>query len=135
MPSLTSGCPNFAFSLATRTWHDIASSQPPPRQKPFTTAIVGLGLVSKRRNTTWPARARCCPSSGDWLASSLMSAPATKARPAPVSRITPTSGLALASSIARPSSAIVASLSALSLSGRLTVIVAIRSAISKVRLV
>src|SRR5262249_11736719 len=30
IPSLTSGCPNFAVSLASRRWQAIASSHPPP---------------------------------------------------------------------------------------------------------
>src|SRR5215204_5526839 len=58
MPSLTSGCPNFACSEAIRTWQAMASSQPPPSAKPFTAATVGLGDVSKRRNTSCPRRER-----------------------------------------------------------------------------
>ena len=57
-----------------------------------------------------------------------MSAPATKARPAPVRIAPPTSSRCRTSSIASPSSPIVAAFSAFSLSGRFTVIVAIRSA-------
>ena len=63
---------------------------------------------------------------------SPMSAPATKARPAPV-RITPaTSSRPVTSSIATPNSVMSASLSALSLSGRLAEMVATRSATSSV---
>src|SRR6478609_3356822 len=61
-----------------------------------------------------------------------MSAPATKARPAPVRITPPTSADAHARSIAAPSAVIVALSSAFSLSGRETVIVAIRSATSYV---
>jgi hypothetical protein len=42
-PSLISGWPKRAFSEATRRSHDIASSQPPPRQKPLIIAITGFG--------------------------------------------------------------------------------------------
>src|SRR5438093_995577 len=63
-----------------------------------------------------------------------MSAPATNARPAPV-RITPATSVRVrSSSIATPSSRIVVSLSALSLSGRLTVRTAIRSSTDRLRL-
>ncbi|MPM71898.1 hypothetical protein SDC9_118869 [bioreactor metagenome] len=41
MPSPTSGCPNVAFSDAMRISHASASSQPPPRAKPFTAAMTG----------------------------------------------------------------------------------------------
>ena len=57
-----------------------------------------------------------------------MSAPATKAfSPAPVTITTPTAGSAFAAAAAAARSAITASFSAFSLSGRFTVIVAIRS--------
>ena len=128
-PSFTSGWPNFALSDAMRTWHAIASSQPPPSAKPFTAAIVGLGDVSKRRKTDLAAlRERLAPNRAVTCSSSEMSAPATNARPAPVRMTPPTSRSARSESIASPSSAITRSLSAFSLSGRLTVIVAIRSA-------
>src|SRR6478672_1588825 len=61
-----------------------------------------------------------------------MSAPATNARPAPVRITPPTSCDAQARSIAAPRAAIVALSSAFSLSGRDTVIVAMRSATSYV---
>src|SRR6266704_1972491 len=109
MPSLSSGWPNLAFSLAMRRWQAIASSHRPPSARAF-------------------------PSNGPCLARSPMSAPATKALgPAPV-RIAPR----MASSVARrratsASSAITWSFSALSLSGRLMVISAMPSLISKRR--
>jgi len=43
-PSLISGWPNFAFSLAMMKSAIIASSQPPPRAKPLTAAIHGLRI-------------------------------------------------------------------------------------------
>ena len=45
MPSLISGWPNCASSPATIMSHVIASSQPPPRQCPWTEAITGF-LIS-----------------------------------------------------------------------------------------
>ncbi len=42
MPSLISGCPNFAVSAAMMKSHIMASSQPPPSAKPATAAITGL---------------------------------------------------------------------------------------------
>ena len=105
----------------------MASSQPPPSAKPFTAAITGLGEVSIRRKTSCPRRASAYASAGDFARSSAMSAPATKARPAPVMIAAAIDASLLTWSTARSSSAIVASFNALSLSGRLTVIVAIRS--------
>src|SRR2546425_683777 len=134
MPSFSSGWPNLAFSLAMRRWQAIASSHPPPSAKPSPAAITGLPHVSSRRSTAWPRSARAFPSNGPCLARSPMSAPATKALgPAPV-RIAPR----MASSVARrwatsASSAITWSFSALSLSGRLMVISAMPSLISKRR--
>ena len=116
-----------------RMWHAIASSHPPPSAKPLTAAMTGLGQVSILRNTSCPARARALASTGVWPDSSEMSAPATNARPAPVSITPAIASSTRISSIACPSSSIVASFKALSLSGRLTVRVATRSATSSVR--
>ncbi|HLX20695.1 MAG TPA: hypothetical protein VKR23_11135 [Gaiellaceae bacterium] len=41
-PRLISGWPNFAVSDATIRSQTIASSQPPPRQKPETAATIGV---------------------------------------------------------------------------------------------
>jgi hypothetical protein len=41
-PRLISGWPNFAVSDATTRSQSIASSQPPPRQKPDTAATTGV---------------------------------------------------------------------------------------------
>ena len=40
-PSITSGKPNRAPSIAMRDWQASATSRPPPRQKPWITATVG----------------------------------------------------------------------------------------------
>ena len=40
-PSITSGKPNRASSIAIRIWQASATSRPPPRQKPWITATVG----------------------------------------------------------------------------------------------
>ena len=51
-PRLISGWPKRAFSEATRKSQDMASSQPPPRQKPLIIAITGFGkaaMMSKMR--------------------------------------------------------------------------------------
>src|SRR5688572_19084761 len=113
----------------------MASSHPPPSAKPLTAATTGFGDVSKRRNTSCPRRASRLAMTGELVAISEMSAPATKARPAPVRITPPTSSRSRASSIASPSSVMTVAFSALSLSGRLTVMTAIRSATSRVSVV
>jgi hypothetical protein len=84
---------------------DMASSQPPPKAKPFTAAITATGRASKRLNTRWPKAAK--PSA--WLGLkpciSAMSAPATKAlAPAPVRMSTRAPGREATSSSASSSS-------------------------------
>ena len=54
IPNPTSGCPNTAFSLATRISHAIASSHPPPNAKPLTAAITGQCIVSIERKILFP---------------------------------------------------------------------------------
>ena len=99
----------------------------------MTAAITGFGELSKREKISCPRRARRMAPTGVCAASSEISAPAMKARPAPV-RMTPrTSSRARSSSIIVPSSTTVASFSALSLSGRLTVTVATPSATASIR--
>ena len=56
-PRLISGWPNFAFSLATMKSHSMASSQPPPRAKPLTAAMIGF---LNRVMRSWP-RAKKLP--------------------------------------------------------------------------
>ena len=63
----------------------MASSLPPPRAKPLTAAITGMGRVSILRNTSLPVLPKASPSALVSLLISPMSAPATKLfSPAPV---------------------------------------------------
>jgi hypothetical protein len=81
-----------------------------------------------RARIAWPRSDFSFPPRTDCVASSPMSAPATKAfSPAPVRITTPQAGSALACAKAASMSAMTASFKAFNLSGRLTVIVAIRS--------
>ncbi len=134
IPSFTSGVPRRALSEAMRTWQAMASSQPPPSAKPLTAAITGLPRSSMRSSTFWPRIERSLPSTGDCVASSAMSAPATKAfSPAPV-RITPRMAASAPMAVnAASSSSTVRSFSAFSLSGRLMVTIATPSRLSTVR--
>ena len=91
-PSFTSGWPNFANSDAMRMWHAIASSQPPPSAKPFTAAIDGLGRRLEATEHVLSALGERLGRHGAVLLPTReMSAPATKARPAPVRMTPPTS--------------------------------------------
>ncbi|MNK81731.1 hypothetical protein D3C87_1014840 [compost metagenome] len=85
-PRLISGWPNLALSEAIRIWAAMASSLPPPRQKPLMAAITGFFMFSMRVKTTCPRAASCSASlPGAISAISLMSAPAMKAMvPPPV---------------------------------------------------
>ena len=56
-PRLISGWPNFALSLATMKSHSMASSQPPPKAKPLTAAMIGF---LNRVIRSWP-RAKKLP--------------------------------------------------------------------------
>ena len=89
-PRLISGWPKRALSEAMRMSQDMASSQPPPRQKPLIMAITGLGklaMTSKIRGLRMAWRW----SNGVRPANSPMSAPAMNAfSPAPVITATPT---------------------------------------------
>ena len=107
-----------------------AISQPPPRAKPLTAAITGMGRACRLLITSWPNWANCLAPSGDRVAISVMSAPAMKDfSPAPVRIRTrtvssaPTWWTASASSVRR------AELRALRALGRLKVSVAIPSAL------
>ena len=56
IPRVVSGWPNCAVSEATIRSHDIASSQPPPRQKPDTAATRGdqsERIASHRSTRRW----------------------------------------------------------------------------------
>ena len=85
MPRPASGWPNTAVSAHRRISQLIDSSQPPPRAKPLTAAIVGMGSVSSLRNTSLPFLPKASPSALVRVLISPMSAPATKAfSPLPV---------------------------------------------------
>src|SRR4249919_341970 len=108
-PSLISGCPSVASSAATRMSQHIASSSPPPRQKPWIAATNGVRAASMRWPSFWIPRAepRSCVSAAASRreGNSLMSAPATNARsPAPTSTIARTSSSASRRSISDSSS-------------------------------
>ena len=81
MPSFTSGSPTLASATAMRKWQDSASSRPPPSAVPCIAAITGFGLFSM---VSMMARR---PGSFIGLPNSVMSAPATKVRPAQISTI------------------------------------------------
>ena len=120
-PRLISGCPTLAVSAAIRRWQHIASSSPPPRAKPLTIAITGLGRRSTRRIIRVPRSEKSRPCTGVSAFISAMSAPATNALgPAPVSTTTRTVSSAAAAAKAASRASRVAALSAFSLSGRFT---------------
>src|SRR5947208_86928 len=92
-------------------------------------------MFSRRSKTCWPMSACSRPLVGVWTASSLMSAPATKAlSPAPVRITARTLSSCFRSSTARRSSSIVCEFSALRTLGRLTVTTAIAPSRSRRRL-
>src|SRR5437588_2043987 len=104
-PRLISGWPNAAVSEATIRSQSIASSQPPPRQKPDTAATIGVRTF---RIASHRSRRRFSYSvTGVASASSPMSAPAAKARSPPPRTIARISGSASSS----PSAATTASIS------------------------
>mmetsp|Transcript_90450 Transcript_90450/g.193968 ORF Transcript_90450/g.193968 Transcript_90450/m.193968 type:complete len:216 (-) Transcript_90450:23-670(-) len=94
MPSLISGWPKTALSLASMMSHIMAISQPPPKAKPFTAAITGtwhFATHSQALNLSFMVI-----SLNDKGAISLMSAPAAKALPDPVRIMQPVEGSASA---------------------------------------
>ena len=76
MPSDTSGKPKVAFSAAIRMSQARATSQPPPRAKPLTAAIVGTGLRSSRAIAACPISEKRFASIGSIPLIAVMSAPA-----------------------------------------------------------
>ena len=85
IPSPASGCPNTALSEQILMSQLMEISQPPPRAKPLTAAITGMGKVSILRNTSLPFLPNASPSALVRLLISPISAPATKdLAPAPV---------------------------------------------------
>ena len=134
MPSPTSGSPSFALSDAKRMWQASASSHPPPSAKPLIAAMTGFPRVSISRSAAWPSLEDASPWSGVITASSLMSAPATKAfSPAPVRITTPTSAFSRSEEKTAWISRTVFSFSAFNTLGRLIVTRATRSWISRIR--
>ena len=110
--------PTFAVSAAMRRWQLIASSSPPPRAKPLTIAITGLGIFSTKRIMRCPRSEKSRASTALMPAISAMSAPATKALgPLPVSTTTRTAGSAAAASKAACRARMVALSSAFRRSG------------------
>ena len=91
-PIFTSGRPICAPGAATRYWQLSASSSPPPMQMLWIAATTGLLLVS----TILISVIRLGSARALGPSSSVMSAPAEKARPAPVSTMALTAGSAAA---------------------------------------
>src|SRR5690625_2828636 len=132
-PSPTSGRPRRAPSAAMRRSHASATSRPPPKAKPFTAAIVGTGSAARALRTSWPERAASRPANASLprRVNSLMSAPATKARPEPVRMSAFTASAPATTSSASPNSSIRSAFSALRTSGRSKVMVAMPSSTAK----
>ena len=100
----------------------MLSSQPPPRAKPFTAAMVGMGMVSSLRNTLLPFLPKASPPALVRVLISPMSAPATKAfSPDPVSTSARISSSAFTSSTNSFRSSRTSEFRALSALGRLMV--------------
>ena len=76
IPSLISGWPNSAERAAIRTSQAIASSQPPPKARPLTAAIVAIPSEPSSRNSAWAAWISCSPPASSIEVNALMSAPA-----------------------------------------------------------
>ena len=116
-PILISGWPNCADSDATIKSQAIATSQPPPRQKPETAAITGF--LRRRMRSQREMLSLRSISTALASAISLMSAPAAKARALPVITLQPTCSSRSKASNAVASSSMTVTLSALSCLGRL----------------
>jgi hypothetical protein len=106
----------------------MAISVPPPNAKPFTAAITIIGNFCSLLMTFWPNSAKFLALSGLKVASSLISAPATKAlSPAPVRIRTRIFSSAATWSRASDNSASNAPFNAFNAFGRLNVTVEIPS--------
>ena len=75
IPSLISGWPKIADCAAIRTSQAIASSQPPPKARPLTAAIVATPLVSSSRKSAWALWISSAPLLSSSCVKALMSAP------------------------------------------------------------
>ena len=125
-PRLISGWPNLADSEATIRSHAIASSHPPPRQKPETAATRG---VRRLRIASHRSRRRLWYSdTGVPAASSAMSAPAANARSLPPRTMQRTASSSSSFCRAATSSSISSPDRAFSCCGRLSKTTAIGSA-------
>mmetsp|Transcript_64178 Transcript_64178/g.180646 ORF Transcript_64178/g.180646 Transcript_64178/m.180646 type:complete len:236 (+) Transcript_64178:327-1034(+) len=109
-PSLISGWPKTALSLAMMMSHIIAISQPPPKAKPLTAAITGTLQSATHVHDLNLSEVVMSAKERGYI--SLMSAPAAKALPSPVRTMQPVSGSAAAAPIAAPKSLMSASQSA-----------------------
>ena len=128
MPRPTSGWPNLAPPLpsalgpAARMMSQLmASSQPPPRAKPLTAAMVGISSFSMRRIRALPRWPHLRPAATSMGYCSPMSAPATKERPSPVMMKARSSVSCSTSVMTCSSSEITVEFKAFSASGRLMV--------------
>ncbi len=127
-PRLISGWPNLALSEAYMKSQAIAISVPPPRAKPFTAAITAMGSCWSLAMMAWPFWAKFLAVRELNVASSVMSAPATKdLSPEPVSTRTRIFSSAAILSSASENSSSRAGFRALRALGRLNVMVAIPS--------
>ena len=127
MPRPVSGWPNTAVSAQMRISQAMLSSQPPPRAKPFTAAMVGMGSVSMARKTLLPCLPKASPPSLVRVLISPMSAPATKAfSPLPVMTRARISASAFTAETSSSRSVRTSEFSAFSALGRLMVATAMR---------
>ena len=122
--------PNFAASLAIRTSIGSVSVTPTPTAAPLMAAITGF-LHSKMRSDPSPPPSRCSRAACSSLWSKVppplpRSAPAQKARPAPVTIATRISSFWSISSKTWSSSASIFVVSAFIRSGRFSVTVSVR---------
>src|SRR6478672_1978802 len=116
IPSVISGCPNWAVSDATIRSHTNASSQPPPSAKPETAATSGVLIAARRRQKE--AAGWRSDSSKVRFRSERMSAPAANTSSDPAMTTHRTCGSASKPSTAVASSSISSGDSALRASGR-----------------
>ncbi len=108
MPSITSGSPSRVPGSSTtiRYRHASASSSPPPRQKPRTSATVGYGTAASRSNVSHPRRTMAtAPSASCTSRNSSTSAPAMKPLALPDAMTSPAGGSRSSASSAPLSSA------------------------------
>ena len=75
MPSLISGWPNSAERAAMRMSQAIASSQPPPKARPLTAAIVTIPSEPSSRSSAWPSLISFAPAASSMVVNDFTSAP------------------------------------------------------------